>query len=310
MVDGVQIEGVATEEVTFNLKIANKNAPLPAHHNNLLGPLPVTKWHALDFVNPPGPSLKTSGGIDADTAETIFTSVLLGDADAVVQALSAVAAGDEEEAPAWSVTDVYGLEPLAHAASAGHTEVVTALVDARASVDARSPDERTALHRASRAGHEEVVKLLIKHGAFVDAEASDGATALQTAALAGKLEVVQELLIGGASLAHRDAFGATPLMAAAQGGHVDVVSQLMQPDSGATVNFTDENGWEAVHHACAGGHGEAAKLLAERGATIDGTTRGGRTIADFDVQIDASLEEVRSARKAAAAAGGEEAEDD
>ena len=112
----------------------------------------------------------------------------------------------------------------------------------------------------------------------------------------------QALLTGGAALAHRDLVGTTPLMAAAQGGNAEIVTACL--DAGRYTGYIDardENGYSAVFHACAYGHKDVAKLLAERGADIDTPTRAGRTLANLDASINSSLDEVREARKVRAA---------
>ena len=70
----------------------------------------------------------------------------------------------------------------------------------------------------------------------------------------------------------------------------------------SAVDHRDNNGWSALHHACACGHLQVATLLAERGCELDAATRGGRTLAELDPTIAAALEQVRAAREAREAA--------
>ena len=60
----------------------------------------------------------------------------------------------------------------------GHTEIVKALLDKGADVNAKSKDGVTALMWASQDGHTEIVKaLLIDKGADVNAKSEKGWTA-------------------------------------------------------------------------------------------------------------------------------------
>ena len=74
----------------------------------------------------------------------------------------------------------------------------------------------------------------------------------------------------------------TPLLAAAEAGPQPVAEALLE--AGAAVEAADENGWTALHHACAGAQGKEAAafgalaaLLVSRGADAERTTRGERT---------------------------------
>lgn len=87
-------------------------------------------------------------------------------------------------------------------------------------------------------------------------------------------------------------------MAAAQAGSVACAEAMLAPELGCAVDSRDANGWSALHHACAEGHGKVAALLAERGADLELTTRGGRTLSDFDSGIAQRLLAARAARRA------------
>ena len=348
LVPGTTFEGIhrTTTEISFTpeLKVglarpegsAGKEgvrwAPTeqPQVFNDVLGKLGVTNWRAMEPLRPTGTGLQTSGDLDPAIVDRMYEAVLRGDASTVARCLGVAAegeagAGAEEaegaensssaNAPAgakpdgpWRVTDAYGLEPLSHAAASGHAEVVRALLSAGADADATGPGALTALHRAARAGHTSVVDALVAHGVFIDAEETDGVTALQSAALENRAEVVTALLAGGSSLTHVDASGTTPLMAAAQGGALAVAEAMLESDGGAQLNRLDVNGWSALHHACTCGHAKLAMLFFERGADIEKRTRGGRTIADMDAQIAASLQAVLEARRESEAAAAQEAE--
>ena len=75
----------------------------------------------------------------------------------------------------------------------GHTDVVKALLDANAQVDAQGPDGRTALMVAAENGHTGVVKALLDANAPVDAQDELGRRALDYAAWNGHTDVVELL---------------------------------------------------------------------------------------------------------------------
>ena len=159
----VVLESIATSEHSFEVRIADPEAAIQvgqgAHKifDNVLGNVSVTRWQPTDFLRPPGLALKTTGGIDPAVAESVYEAVLRGDTATLSRALGnlsgAEAAGAGEgaesgdadadaDAPSppskpegmWKITDAYGLEPLAHAATSGHLEVANALLEAGADV--------------------------------------------------------------------------------------------------------------------------------------------------------------------------------
>lgn len=129
---------------------------------------------------------------------------------------------------------------LHRAAEAGSVELVTQLLEAGASVDARTRfrtpmhGRETALIIAGRCGHEGVAGLLLEAGAD-----------------AGLLDAT-----------HRGA-----LIHAAAGGHTGVVGLLLA--GGAGVDAVDDQQRTPLHWAIAGGHAEAALALIEAGADVD-----------------------------------------
>jgi ankyrin repeat protein len=72
------------------------------------------------------------------------------------------------------------------AAQCGHVTVVRLLPEAKADVEAKNEDQRTALHRAAENGHEAVVWLLIEANANVEAKDKHRWTSLHWAAMGGQ----------------------------------------------------------------------------------------------------------------------------
>ena len=75
-----------------------------------------------------------------------------------------------------------GYTPLHYAARGGHAACVTLLLQARASVLARTQGGATPLMRAAFAGHADVCTLLLRAGSAAEAQDADGETAAHKAA--------------------------------------------------------------------------------------------------------------------------------
>lgn len=121
-----------------------------------------------------------------------------------------------------------GWTPLMIAASEGHGETVTALVEAGGDVNATNALGRTALMFASSYGFLAIVNDLLAHRADPNIVPKDstGWTALIAAAHNGHREVVTTLLGHGADASIADKQGKTALAWAEAGGHVEVAQAL------------------------------------------------------------------------------------
>jgi hypothetical protein len=73
------------------------------------------------------------------------------------------------------------MTPLLGAAAGGHADTATALIGAKADVNAKNWFNQTPLHYAASGGFKDVAELLITHGADVNARDKDGHTALYEA---------------------------------------------------------------------------------------------------------------------------------
>eukprot|EP00930_Biecheleria_cincta_P019956 TRINITY_DN15102_c0_g1_i1.p1 TRINITY_DN15102_c0_g1~~TRINITY_DN15102_c0_g1_i1.p1 ORF type:complete len:705 (-),score=97.88 TRINITY_DN15102_c0_g1_i1:87-2201(-) len=125
------------------------------------------------------------------------------------------------------------LTPLHFAAMVGRTAVASALMEARAQVEAEGQYRgapRRPLHIATREGHSELVQdLLVRGHADVDACCSDGTRALFLAARKGRAEVAERLIRARAdiNLCQPDDFRRTALMAAVESGSISTASLLI-----------------------------------------------------------------------------------
>ncbi len=131
-------------------------------------------------------------------------------------------------------------------------------------VDARSPDDGTALHFAAFFAQPETARLLVDHDADVHAVSPTfgNVTPLHSAAAGASAEIVHLLLAAGADANARQNGGFTALHAAAQNGDAAMARDLLE--HGAEVDPLTEDGRSALAIAEEQGHDEVAALLRER----------------------------------------------
>lgn len=94
--------------------------------------------------------------------------------------------------------EIDGEIPLVHAADMGDAEMVQALLDAGADVDAVDSDSNTALHKACENGDNKIAKILLDNNADVDMENDYGETPLSLARANGSRYMVGLLHKSGA----------------------------------------------------------------------------------------------------------------
>jgi ankyrin repeat protein len=159
-----------------------------------------------------------------------------------------------------------------------------ALVKERADVNMRAPDGATALHWAAHWDDEEIADLLVRAGAQVNAANDHGVTPLSLACLNGNTAMVAALLKAGADPNAARSTGETPLMTAARTGVVAVVEALAA--SGADVRAKEPGQHQdALMWAISEKHAPVARVLIERGADINGRSRGGYTPLLFAARV-------------------------
>ena len=177
--------------------------------------------------------------------------------------------------------DEDGKTALALAADRGHLEVVKVLVSAGADVNARNTGVAggsTPLHMAS--GHrnrEPIMQLLIDNGAKVNTKGMLNATPLHIASLSGYPTNINLLLKHGADIAAVKDGGATALHEAARGGtdNASAVEALIAAK--ADVKAVDGRGQTALHLAASEGNQGAVKVLLANGADVNAKDKKDRT---------------------------------
>lgn len=129
------------------------------------------------------------------------------------------------------------------------------------------------LHRAAEQGGTELVSRLLEAGASVDARTRfrtpmhGRETALMIAARCGHAEVTRLLLERQADPTLLDATHRSALTHAAANGHIELVRRIV--DHGCPLDPIDDQQRTPLHWAIAGGHAEAALVLIEAGADVD-----------------------------------------
>ncbi len=162
------------------------------------------------------------------------------------------------------------------AAGHGDIDMVEALLDKGAQLNAKSDKDFAALDTACSEGHLAVVRLLLKKGADMDVIDGYGFTTLMTTCQAGRLEVARLLIKKKADVNNEGPGGWTALMSAAKSGHLEIVNLLIE--KGAKVNAsTHDSGWVALMSAAKNGHLEVVRLLIEKGADVNAQDNSGWT---------------------------------
>ncbi len=127
--------------------------------------------------------------------------------------------------------------------------------------------KKVALVSAARNGHLDVVKALLEAGANINAVGEYSETALISAARNGHLDVVQELLKHKDIALDRNSFYGPALVLAAGGGYLDVVKALL--DAGANIDVKNDSKQTALMAAARGLKKEVVGELLKRGANRD-----------------------------------------
>jgi ankyrin repeat protein/mono/diheme cytochrome c family protein len=195
--------------------------------------------------------------------QAFFDAIAAHDAAAVRRALAS------DRTLAQSV-DGSGTTALMHSAYCGSVELMEALLEAGADVNARNRRNATALHWAI--SDPAKMKRLLMKGADVNAKSVDGRTALHAAAMLPMgAPVVRLLLEVGADVDSRSIVGQTPLFAAV-GASVETTRLLL--DKGANPNAVSQTGATPLMSVR---NSDVVSLLVARGADAAARSKRGET---------------------------------
>lgn len=178
-----------------------------------------------------------------------------------------------------TVADSTGEPALVRAAKIGDLDVVDALLDAGAAVDAVDTGFRqTALMAAARGGYAPVVKRLIERGARVDTQTRTGPTPKFSDPKNSKASRGAGIQRGGwpdRGIREPIPGAKTPLLYAAREGHIEVARLLL--DAGAPIEQADADGVTPLLSAVLNEHAELASFLIDRGANVNASDWYGQT---------------------------------
>eukprot|EP01105_Mastigella_eilhardi_P000961 TRINITY_DN1120_c0_g1_i1.p1 TRINITY_DN1120_c0_g1~~TRINITY_DN1120_c0_g1_i1.p1 ORF type:complete len:1221 (-),score=409.90 TRINITY_DN1120_c0_g1_i1:38-3700(-) len=155
-----------------------------------------------------------------------------------------------------------GDAPIHIAAARGDCDVVLALVQAGADVNAKNAENCTVLQLAVEKDNTEVVKIVASAAegiVDINAKTNEGWTPLYTACFRGNLAAVEALTKCGANPNMQNQLGWSPLHAACANGHFDAVRTLLGLQ--AVINIQDNQGTTPLYHACDNEREELAHFL-------------------------------------------------
>ncbi|RFN48856.1 ankyrin repeat protein [Fusarium flagelliforme] len=172
------------------------------------------------------------------------------------------------------VKDGQGKTALDLAVLGDHRETIDALAKHGADLNglAEEATSESALHRAVRSRNTEAIQKLLDLGADVNRRDEAQWTPLHQASFAGDAKVIDCLIGNGADINSKERIGQTPLLLAARYGRLEVVQRLVAED-GIDMNSEDIYQTSPVEEAARSGFLNVAKLLRDRGATIDAQTQ-------------------------------------
>lgn len=168
--------------------------------------------------------LRANGAvIDATQQSLLAPHLLTAASEARVEVVKALLqAGARVEAP-----NDLGRSPLLLATVAGSHETVQVLLDAKANIEQSGRSQWTALMYAAHGGNPQMVQALLDAKADTGARSSDGWTALNIACFEQKPQAVSLLLQANADVYARTLLSGSPLISATTRNDVEIVRQLL-----------------------------------------------------------------------------------
>uniref|UniRef100_A0A3Q1H9S2 CASK interacting protein 2 n=1 Tax=Acanthochromis polyacanthus TaxID=80966 RepID=A0A3Q1H9S2_9TELE len=180
--------------------------------------------------------------------------------------------------------DCDGFSALHHAALTGTSELLSALLEAQATVDIKDSNGMRPLHYAAWQGKAESVLMLLRSGASVNGVSLDGHIPLHLAAQYGHFEVSEMLLQHQSNPCLVNKAKKTPLDLACEFGRVKVAQLLLSSNmvvallEGERKEPTDSAFTTPLHLAARNGHKDIIRLLLKAGIDINKTTKSGTAL--------------------------------
>lgn len=183
--------------------------------------------------------------------------------------------------------DADGDYPLNLVSGPDAASAAAVLIARGAAVNARGHCGQTALDSAAERDNVELVRALLDAGADINAKDKDGATPLLDAlqdAESCDFKMARLLIKRGADVNLRGTYGKTPIEQAAQVGAVDIVKLLLAKGARVQPAKTALNDLFVPYDTCNGRdwglerrHRQAADLLIAHGAEVNAKDAGGNT---------------------------------
>ncbi|VDO05055.1 unnamed protein product [Rodentolepis nana] len=193
-----------------------------------------------------------------------------------------------------TLKDSSGRTILHWAVCGGHVDLVKRLIQGGCSPDEPDSSEWTPLMIAASAGHENIVTYLLDSGLSVNVNTvnSTGQNCLHYAASRNRISIARQLLLAGIQADLRDWGGNTPLHRAVTKGHSEMCKMLLAGDAleGApsngkidkcSPNTPNDAGQTPLHNACEEGSGEIVRILLAAGGDLSVKDKEGKTPADL-----------------------------
>jgi ankyrin repeat protein len=120
------------------------------------------------------------------------------------------------------------LNIVMNAAIGGHADVMKLLIGARADLNGKDSDGKTAVMLAVNSGFADIVKMLVNAKADVNVKEKNEKTALMLAVIAGKPDIVKLLIAAGAEVNAKEKSGKTALKFAKNNKNKELTDILMK----------------------------------------------------------------------------------
>jgi hypothetical protein len=187
--------------------------------------------------------------------------------------------------------------PLYYAAMLGFRDLAEHLIAEHPKhVNALGGREKTPMHVAASAGHTDILSLLLEHGAGVDIREDFGLTPLHIASRSGQPKAGQFLLDRGANIEARSyEYYNTPLYFAAYSGRVECFRMLLK--RGAVIDAPDSDSNTPLHVAVKSRNIKAMHFLLEHGADVNARNKHGQTPVQLMAEYGGNQEMVELSSK-------------
>ncbi len=164
--------------------------------------------------------------------------------------------------------------PLLESSEAGDLAQVQAHIHHKSNLEAENQFRINALHKAVIGGHPDVVRALLDAGAKIEARDISGYTPLLRALYLDKKDLAWLLLKRGADPSQANNYGEQALHLAAKQGYTTMCIRLLNRP-GAKVNIQNLAGWTPLHLAVNKGREETVKTLLDKQADPNLATNNG-----------------------------------